>query len=72
MKLVLLESDSDPSHPLKGEVASLALISTDFYARMLGCLEIEVQDPSVEAVPLYLALGFTLTRDDRLVIRIEH
>ncbi|MEK2631250.1 N-acetyltransferase [Pseudomonas aeruginosa] len=45
IKLILLEGNPDDSHPLKGEVASLALLAIDYYARMIKCTEIEVQDP---------------------------
>ncbi|MQG93640.1 N-acetyltransferase [Pseudomonas sp. MN1F] len=71
IKVILLESNPDKSHPLKGEVASLALTAIDFYARMLGCREIEIQDPVTAARALYEALGFSSTADGRLVIRVE-
>lgn len=71
IKVILLESNPCRSHPLKGQVASLALLAVDYYARMLGCREIEVQDPLAGARPLYEALGFTNTSDGRLVIQID-
>lgn len=71
IKVILLESNPDKSHPLKGEIASLALTAIDFYARMLGCREIEIQDPVTAVRPLYEALGFSSSIDGRLVIRVD-
>lgn len=71
IKVILLEGKPGRTHPLKGEIASLALTSIDFYARMLGCREIEIQDPITGVVPLYEALGFKFSADGRLVIQVD-
>lgn len=71
IKVILLESNPDNAHPLEGEIASLALTAIDFYARMLGCREIEIQEPVSAVRPLYEALGFSDTADGRLVIRVD-
>ncbi|MFJ4348360.1 N-acetyltransferase [Pseudomonas sp. NPDC089401] len=71
IKVILLESKPDKAHPLKGEIASLALTAIDLYARMLGCREIEIQDPVHAVRPLYEALGFTSMADGRLVISVD-
>ena len=71
IKIILLEGKPDRSHPLKGEVASLALLAIDYYARMIKCTEIEVQDPEPRAVPWYQELGFDYTEDGRLVIQVN-
>jgi len=71
IKVILLESKPDRVHPLKGDIASLALTAVDFYARMLGCTEIEIQEPVAAARPLYEALGFSMTVAGRLVIRVD-
>ncbi|MBV6140005.1 N-acetyltransferase [Pseudomonas aeruginosa] len=71
IKLILLEGNPDDSHPLKGEVASLALLAIDYYARMIKCTEIEVQDPEPLVVPWYQELGFDYEEDGRLVIQVN-
>lgn len=71
IKIILLEGKPDRSHPLKGEVASLALLAIDYYARMIKCTEIEVQAPEPLAVPWYKDLGFDYTEDGRLVIQVN-
>uniref|UniRef100_UPI00287FB602 N-acetyltransferase n=1 Tax=Pseudomonas aeruginosa TaxID=287 RepID=UPI00287FB602 len=71
IKLILLEGNPDDSHPLKGEIASLALVAIDFYARMIQCTEIEVQDPEPLVVPWYQELGFDYAEDGRLVIQVN-
>ncbi|MCY1412421.1 hypothetical protein D9M71_278250 [compost metagenome] len=71
IKVILLQGNPSRSHPLRGEIAVLALTSIDFYARMLGCQEIEVQDPLEGARSVYEALGFTWTVEGRLVIRVD-
>ena len=71
IKVILLQGNPCPSHPLRGEIAVLALTSIDFYARMLGCREIEIQDPLEGARSVYEALGFTWTVEGRLVILVD-
>lgn len=71
IKIILLEGKPDRSHPLKGEVASLALLAIDYYARMIKCTEIEVQDPEPLAIPWYQELGFDYSADGRLVIQVN-
>ncbi|KIY41847.1 hypothetical protein TZ03_03815 [Pseudomonas sp. 10-1B] len=71
IKVILLQGNPSRTHPLRGEIAGLALTSIDFYARMLGCQEIEVQDPLEGARSVYEALGFTWTAEGRLVIQID-
>lgn len=71
IKVILLQGNPSRSHPLRGEIAGLALTSIDFYARMLGCQEIEIQDPVEGAKSVYEALGFTWTAKGRLVIQVD-
>lgn len=71
IKIILLEGKPDQLHPLKGEVAPLALLAIDYYARMIKCTEIEVQDPEALAIPWYQELGFNYTEDGRLVIQVN-
>ncbi|WP_339732339.1 HipA family kinase [uncultured Pseudomonas sp.] len=71
IKIILLEGKPDRSHPLKGEVASLTLLAIDYYARMIKCTEIEVQDPEPLAIPWYQELGFDYSADGRLVIQVN-
>lgn len=71
IKVILLEGKPDPAHPLKGEVAALALLAVEYYARMIKCTEIEIQDPEPLAVNWYQELGFSYTADGRLVIRVD-
>lgn len=70
IKVVLLQGKPDRTHPLRGLVAPLSLLATDFYARMLRCTEIEIQDPDAGAIRYYLALGFTFDAAGRLVISV--
>ena len=67
----MLEGKPDRSHPLKGEVASLALLAIDYYARMIKCTGIEVQDPEPLAIPWYQELGFDYSADGRLLIQVN-
>lgn len=71
IKVILLEGKPDPGHPLKGEVAALAFLVIEYYARMIKCTEIEIQDPEPLAVVWYQELGFSYTADGRLVIRVD-
>ncbi|MCO6057957.1 N-acetyltransferase [Pseudomonas sp. MOB-449] len=71
IKIVLLEGKPDRTHPLRGLVAPLSLLAIDNYARMLGCQEIEIQDPEPGAVEWYEELGFTYDKDRRLVIPVS-
>lgn len=70
IKIVLLEGKPDGTHPLKGQVAGLALINVTRYGRMLGLSEIEIQDPDPGAIDWYKELGFELDDEQRLVISI--
>ncbi|WP_434155544.1 hypothetical protein [Pseudomonas sp. JZ134] len=67
---MLLEGKPDGAHPLKGQVAGLALINVTRYGRMLGLSEIEIQDPDPGAIDWYKELGFELDDEQRLVISI--
>jgi len=70
IKIVILEGKPDKSHPLRGAVAALALTAIENYALMIGCAEIEVQEPAAGAIPVYESLGFTFDTSGRLVIAI--
>jgi len=71
LKVVLLQSDPDRSHPLRGLIAPIAILAADFYARMLGCREIEIQDPDPNVVFYYRDLGFDFDHNNRLVIYLS-
>lgn len=71
IKIILLQGHPDRSHPLRGLVAPMALLVTDTYARMLGCKEIEIQDPGQNVIPYYQSLGFSLDQNNRLVIYLD-
>ena len=43
----------------------------DYYARMIKCTEIEVQDPEPLAIPWYQELGFDYSADGRLLIQVN-
>ncbi|MGH8385931.1 MAG: N-acetyltransferase [Pseudomonas sp.] len=70
IKIILLQGHPDRSHPLRGWIAPMALFATDAYARILGCNEIEIQDPDTNVVPYYQDLGFQFDQTNRLVIYI--
>lgn len=70
--MILLEGKPDVTHPLKGEVAPLALLVISRYARMLGFAEIEIDAPALGAIPYYKEIGFTRDSQDRLVIPVDH
>jgi len=70
IKVVLLQGKPERTHPLRGLVAPLSLLAIDFYARMLRCTEIEIQDPDTGAIRYYLELGFTFDTAGRLVISV--
>lgn len=71
IKIVILEGKPDRSHPLRGTVAALALTAIENYAVLIGCTEIEVQEPAVGAIPVYESLGFTFDPTGRLVIAVD-
>lgn len=71
IKIVILEGKPDRTHPLRGAVAALALTAIENYALLIGCSEIEVQEPAAGAIPLYESLGFTHDPTGRLVIAVE-
>jgi hypothetical protein len=70
IKIILLEGKPESDHPLKGLIAPLALLAVDFYARLLGCKEIAIQQPEPGAIEYYRALGFQLDSSGRLVISV--
>lgn len=71
IKVILLEGKPDVSHPLKGEVAGLALLAISRYARMLGLAEIEISEPDPGAIGWYQELGFDFDDQRRLVIAVR-
>ncbi|MNO76751.1 hypothetical protein D3C76_678320 [compost metagenome] len=71
LKVVLLQGNPDKSHPLRGLIAPIAILAADFYARMLGCREIEIQDPDPNVVFYYRELGFDFDQTNRLVIYLS-
>ena len=71
IKVILLEGKPDKSHPLRGFVAPLVLLAIGNYAALLGCVEIEIEDPAAGAVLWYLELGFHYDATKRLVMAIE-
>lgn len=71
IKIVILEAKPDRSHPLRGVVAALALTAIENYAVMIGCTEIEIQEPAMGAFSVYMNLGFVIDPTGRLVIAVE-
>lgn len=71
IKIVLLQGHTANTHPLRGWIAPIALRATEFYARMLGCDEIEVQEPDPGAISYYQKLGFIFDKTNRLVISLD-
>lgn len=71
LKIVLLQGDPDKLHPLRGLIAPVALLAAEFYARMLECREIEIQDPDPNVVFYYRELGFDFDQTNRLVIYLS-
>jgi hypothetical protein len=71
IKVILLEGKPDKSHPLKGFVAPLVLEAIANYAALVGCVEIEIEDPAAGAIPWYQELGFQYDATKRLVMAIE-
>ncbi|MBA1280441.1 N-acetyltransferase [Stutzerimonas stutzeri] len=68
IKVILLEGKPDKSHPLRGFVAPLVLEAIVNYATLLGCVEIEMEEPAAGAVPWYRKLGFEFDATNRLVM----
>lgn len=71
LKIVLLQGDPDRSHPLRGLIAQIAILAADFYARMLGCIVIEIQEPDPNVVFYYRDLGFEFDQNNRLVMYLN-
>jgi len=72
IKIVLLQGHTYKAHTLRGWIAPMALLTTEFYARKLGCTEIEVQEPDSGAISYYQTLGFYFDTTDRLVFPLVH
>jgi len=72
IKIVLLQGHTYKAHTLRGWIAPMALLTTEFYARKLGCTEIEVQEPDSGAISYYQTLGFYFDTTDRLVFPLDH
>jgi hypothetical protein len=71
IKIILLQGHPDKTHPLRGWIAQMALLAAEFYTRMLGCNEIEIQDPDPNVVSYYQELGFNFDETNRLVIYVD-
>lgn len=71
MKIVLLQGRTCNAHPLRGWIAPMALLTTEFYARKLGCTQIEVQEPDSGAIPYYQTLGFYFDTTGSLVFALD-
>ena len=68
IKIILLEGKPGEDHPLKGFVAPLMLEAIESYATLLGCREIEIEEPAPGAVVWYQTLGFAYDGMNRLVM----
>lgn len=71
IKIVLLQGYTKNTLTLRGWIAPIALRATELYARMLGCDEIEVQEPDPGALSYYQKLGFTFDKTNRLVFSLD-
>jgi hypothetical protein len=71
MKIVLLQGHTCKTNTLRGWIAPMALLTTEFYARKLGCTQIEVQEPDSGAIPYYQTLGFYFDTTGRLVFPLD-
>lgn len=71
IKIVLLQGYTRNTPPLQGWIAPIALRATELYARMLGCDEIEVQEPDPGAISYYQKLGFIFDKANRLVFSLD-
>ena len=71
LKIVLLQGDPDRFHPLRGLIAQIAILAADFYARMLGCKGIEIQEPDPNVIFYYQDLGFDFDQKNRLVMYLN-
>lgn len=71
MKIVLLQGHTGKTNTLRGWIAPMALLTTEFYARKLGCTQIEVQEPDSGAIPYYQTLGFYFDTTGRLVFPLD-
>lgn len=70
IRIMLLESDPDPLHPLKGAVTTMILIAINQYAKQCRSTAIEVVEPLAEVIPHYLSLGFEY-RGGKLVLNVD-
>lgn len=70
IRIVLLESDPDPLHPLKGAVTTMILIAINQFAKQCNSTAIEVVEPLEEVLPHYLALGFEY-KAGKLVLQVD-
>lgn len=71
VKIVRLEGNPERGHPLKSLIASLALTAVTHFAQIIGCRQIEVQEPVKGAIAIYQQLGFEFDTEGRLVMLME-
>lgn len=72
IRIVRLEGSPRSAHPLKGRVATLAMIVVEQYAQVMGARLLEIQEPRAGAVSIYQQLGFEYDREGRLVKTLEN
>lgn len=71
VKIVRLEGNPERGHPLKSLIASLALTAVTHFAQIIGCRQIEIQEPVKGAIAIYQQLGFEFDTEGRLVMLME-
>ncbi|WP_445179387.1 hypothetical protein [Pseudomonas sp. McL0111] len=71
IRIVRMEGRPEKQHPLKNRIAPLSILVIEEYARIIGSILMEAQEPFAGAVPIYQLLGFGFDIDGRLVKPVE-
>jgi hypothetical protein len=66
-----LEGNPDPRHPLKGQVADLAIACADSYGAALGARTLRLINPLPGLLRLYWGLGFSIAKSDSVPLYLE-
>jgi hypothetical protein len=66
-----LEGNPDPWHPLKGQVADLAIACADAYGAALGARTLRLINPLPGLLRLYQGLGFSIAKIDSVPLYLE-